>query len=1102
MTAESLPEFGIADELKASLGQGEVMLLNAWGSAAARLVAELRVVWTGPILVVVPDPEGAADFQGDLELFDTAALPFPAWDLLPSETGQPDVEIAADRVAVLRALAGAGADAAQGRSGNGNNTASLVTVVAPVIALMQPSVNPKALARGKLAIEPGMEISPEGLAARLVDAGLEHLPRVDGPGQFSRHGGIMDVFPLFADAPVRIEFFDDEIETLRFFDPITQASGKAVGSRVMLVDVTRDSFQAACMGPDRSSMLDFLPRTSLVVVVHPLQVRYMAELYASGFAAPEGRSAILEFESVAGEAAGVSRLMIPQTRGEDWPREWGAPRDVQEMDLAAGSLERLGSGPDIAIMELARMVQDRVRTIVFCHNQAEKKRVAEVLQEKAPQALAGLELRPGHLSRGFQVRSGDRAWALLTDHEIFGRFAMRRTRRKRYAGIPISDFTELEVGDYVVHVLHGIARYEGMRALEQNNTLQDYLVLRFAEEARIYVPLSHVDLVQRYVGSRDGRPTLSRLGGRGWARRKQAAAEAVRDIAADLLRLQAVRRAMPGIAFKEDDELQKEFDASFPYDETPDQVTAMDDIKADQVAASPMDRLLCGDVGFGKTELAIRAAFKVALAGKQVAVLVPTTILAEQHFRTFTQRMAEYPVIIGCLSRFRTAAEQRRIIEAVREGQMDIVIGTHRLLSKDVAFKDLGLVVIDEEQRFGVEHKERFKRMRASVDVLTMTATPIPRTLHMSLVGLRDISNLATPPAERQSVRTVVTRASDDLVRRAILREIARGGQCYFVHNRVHNIDQVAARLAGLVPEARVGVAHGQMREQELLDAMLRFLDQRTDVLVCTTIIESGVDIPTVNTLIVNDADHFGLSDLHQLRGRVGRYRHQAYAYFLLPPRRPLTPIAQKRLSALEEYSELGAGFRLAMRDLEIRGAGNVLGVEQSGHIHQVGFDLYCRLLERAVAEFNGNKLPEAHPVELDLGTRAFVPDDYISAQPQRVEFYRRLSACQSAGELAGFKKYTRERYGRMPESVLQCFADQDLRIRARNAGINFLGRIDDALAVAFVSERARDCVLRLRTMERRVTPLGKGRWRVGCDEGEDILAAAKAVVAGMEGGA
>jgi transcription-repair coupling factor (superfamily II helicase) len=1060
--------FPILSQLCALPADADTVIENARGAAAAKLLAELHQAHANPLLALVPDPEMLDDLAGDLELFGAGDYcKFPAWDILPHETDHPDLDTAASHIATLRAFS---------QSKN-------PLIIAPVTALLQPSLPPEALETGHLEVSTGLEISPEGLCARLRDAGLEHVEQVEAPGQFSRRGGIVDAFPLFADQPLRMEFFGDEIDTLRFFDPLTQRGSEAFTEPVMLIDVGREVFRKLYERRAKHSVLDFIPPETRLAFIHPARIETMSELYRSGF---DKSSPLLDWREVCEKMNRHRFVVFPEIRGEEWPENtWRALKNISLFDLRTQTVERLSGGRENSLAELQRLVDTGVETRVFCNNQAEQQRLSEILLESGGGVAKKVSLQLGHLSRGFMFELPDRLMALIGDHEIFGRYTLKRTKRKSYSGAPIADFTRLKIGDYVVHILNGIARYEGMTALESNGTKQDYLTLKFAEDAKLYVPLSHVDLVQRYVGAKDGRPVLTKLDSGSWHRRRRAAEKAVRDIAADLLRLQAVRKTLPGLPFAPDDELQREFDESFPYEETPDQLAAIADLKADQESPSPMDRLLCGDVGFGKTEVAIRAAFKVVNNGKQVAVLVPTTILAEQHHRTFSDRMADYPVTVACLSRFRTPMEQKRIVEAAREGRVDIVIGTHRLLSKDVSFRDLGLVVIDEEQRFGVEHKERLKELRASVDVLTMTATPIPRTLHMSLLGLRDISNLATAPVERQNIKTIVVRTSDELIRRGILRELSRNGQCFFLHNRVHNIDSIAGHLCSIVPEARFAIAHGQMPENELLQVMTKFLDHKIDVLVCTTIVESGVDIPNVNTLFVNNADHFGLSELHQLRGRVGRYKHQAYAYFLVPAQRPVSPVAQKRLNALEEYSELGAGFRLAMRDLEIRGAGNILGIEQSGHISLIGFELYCRLLEKTVAEFRGETLEESDPVELDLGTKAYIPSDYIESDTQRIDFYRRLSGCRDEPAIENLRGYTRDRYGEIRPELERCFQDQQLRVKAHAAGINFLGRIDSAAVVGFSPGQANDGVSRLRLLSRKVTPLGKGRWRLELSPGE-----------------
>ena len=606
---------------------------------------------------------------------------------------------------------------------------------------------------------------------------------------------------------------------------------------------------------------------------------------------------------------------------------------------------------------------------------------------------------------------------VLSGAELFGRARVRRLPR-RHAGKAIDSFLDLREGDLVVHLAHGIGRYRGLELLKKEGQVEEHLTIEFHGGAKVYVPATRIELVQKYVGGRKAKPRLATIGGKSWLRQKAAAERAVQDIAVEMLELHAEREAQPGIALAEDTEWQLEFDASFPYHETPDQLVAVEAIKTDLASARPMDRLLCGDVGYGKTELAMRAAFKAVDNGLQVAVLVPTTILAEQHYRTFRERMAEFPFAISKLSRFATAAEQREVIQGLKAGSVDIVIGTHRLASKDVKFQNLGLLVIDEEQRFGVELKDRLKGLRTSVNVLTLSATPIPRTLHMALTGLRGISNLETPPEDRQAVETRVTRWDQDLIRRAILRELSRDGQVYFVHNRVHDIEAVAEKLQFLVPEARIGIGHGQMHEHDLEQVMLDFVAHRFDVLLATTIIESGLDIPNANTMFIDDANHYGLAELHQLRGRVGRYRHRAYCYLLVDPAKSLTPDAARRLRAIEEFSQMGAGFGIAMRDLEIRGAGNLLGTQQSGHIATVGYELYCQLLETAVRRLRNLPPKLDADVVIELPGEAYLPRDYVPDLRSKIDLYRRLARAFSDADLEGIEQELVDRFGAPPPAV------------------------------------------------------------------------------------
>jgi transcription-repair coupling factor (superfamily II helicase) len=678
-------------------------------------------------------------------------------------------------------------------------------------------------------------------------------------------------------------------------------------------------------------------------------------------------------------------------------------------------------------------------------------RISDSKQQSAirnPQSA--IKFAIGHLEAGFRIVP--QRVVLVSAGELFQRQDLARTTRRRQARA-IDSFLELREGDLVVHVAHGIGRYRGLRLLEQDGRAEEHLELEYNGGTKIYVPSAKIELVQKYVGGKGARVTLANIGGKAWVKQKEAAQQAVTDLAAEMIELQAARDARPGIAFPTDTEWQREFDAAFPYQETPDQLTSIADIKHDMQLSRPMDRLLCGDVGFGKTEMAIRAAFKAVDAGYQVAVLVPTTVLAEQHRRTFTARMAEFPFQIDAISRFCTAKEQREIIERAASGSLDILIGTHRMASPDVQFQNLGLLIIDEEQRFGVEVKERLKALRSTVDVLTMTATPIPRTLHMSLLGVRAISNLETPPADRLAVETRVTRFSDELVRHAIMRELNRGGQCYFVHNRINDIHGLAARLQDLIPEARIDIGHGQMAEGELEDVMLKFVRGETDILLSTTIVESGLDIPNANTMFIDDADRYGLADLHQLRGRVGRYKHRAYCYLLIDEARHLSPEAARRLRAIEEFSQMGAGFALAMRDLELRGAGNILGTQQSGHIATVGYEMYCALLERAVRQLK--KLPprETVDVNIDLPGEAYLPRNYVPDMRSKIDLYRRLAQLTSESAVADFTGELADRFGPVPDVVEHLLELARLRIWAHRWGIHEV-RIEDRYAVLHYTSR------------------------------------------------
>ncbi|MBM4029067.1 MAG: transcription-repair coupling factor, partial [Planctomycetes bacterium] len=701
-------------------------------------------------------------------------------------------------------------------------------------------------------------------------------------------------------------------------------------------------------------------------------------------------------------------------------------KSIQQFERKATSL---WAGHKAALEELIQRTKEGRKVFLYCESPAEVQRVTEIVKEIAGEVPRHFQLPLGYVHQGFVVESLNTI--IVSHHELFGQYALRRRERPARATAPVDSLADLQPGEYVVHASYGIGKFLGTETLEEKGGKAEYLTIEYADNVKVQVAVQNIALVQKYIGTSPKRPTLSKVGSKRWQKQKEKVAQSVRDLAAELLEVQAQRQAIGGIAYDEDSNWQIEFEESFPYQETPDQINAVREIKADMQEPIAMDRLLCGDVGYGKTELAMRAAFKAVESGRQVAVLVPTTVLSVQHGRTFAERFADFPVTVEVLNRFRTGKQARDILERARAGHVDILIGTHRLLSGDVAFKDLGLLIIDEEQRFGVEHKERLKKMRVNVDILTMTATPIPRTLHMALLGLRDISSLATAPLDRRSIVTQVTAYNQDMIRKAIYRELNRQGQVFFLHNRVQSIEKKAWEIQQLAKDARIGIAHGQMSKRELEDAMIKFVLGRIDVLVCTTIIESGLDIPNANTIFINDADRFGLAELHQLRGRVGRYKHRAYAYMLLPNSRPISPIAAKRLKAIEEYSHLGAGFRIALRDLEIRGAGNILGPEQSGHIQMVGYQMYCEMLANAVHEMKHEKVEPLPTTTIDLGAPTYIPKNYIPIDRHRMDAYRKIAVARTPADLQQIEAELTDVYGPLPEEVKLLLDMGELRIAA-----------------------------------------------------------------------
>ena len=976
---------GLADSKTASFD-------GVWGSTCALLVSALGMGSFSTVVVIAADEKQCDDVQDDLETFrQSPPHRFAALESNSDATIMVDQEYG-DRLRILKRFA-------EGQAPK--------LVLTSIGALAQPVPSRDDIRQHTRRLTVGDRLDLEPFQRWLLENGFHQTSAVELPGEYSFRGGIIDLFAPDWEQPIRIELFDDEIESLRRFDIGTQRSDERI-----------DEIEITVLSPDFNQTSDFfsyLPEDSLLLVVDPQQV----ESAARRFVERSQHRAVHSYSHIQSE---WSRFAIATAS------RLAAGIDDNQYRFAVESVESFSGDNDEIRRELDRICGDS-EVFVVARVEGEIQRVQEILRETRIAGEGRLNLAVGCVHQGY--RWTDQGLTILGCDQLFHRGQLRRGATRRRLGKAIDSFMDLREGNLIVHLAHGIGRYRGLELIEKDGIKTEHLTIEFRGGTRIYVPATKIDLIQKYVGGTRGQPKLAKIGGKAWAKQKQAAESAVSDLAADMLEIQAARASRPGIAFNHDTQWQYEFEQSFPYEETPDQQLAIDAIKHDMQRAQPMDRLLCGDVGFGKTEVAMRAAFKAVENGYQVAVLVPTTILAEQHHRSFIERTAEFPLDIQKLSRFATPSEQRETLAGLKSGRVDIVVGTHRLVSKDVQFNNLGLVIIDEEQRFGVAVKEKLKTLRSSVDVLTMSATPIPRTLHMSLVGVRDISNLETPPEERLAVETRVTRFNNELIRQAILREINRGGQVYFVHNRVNDIHLLKQKLEFIVPEATIQVGHGQMPEQELEQVMTDFIAGRFDVLLATTIVESGLDIPNANTMIIDEADRYGLADLHQLRGRVGRYKHRAYCYLLIDPHKHINPTAAKRLQAIEQFSQMGAGFAISMRDLEIRGTGNLLGTEQSGHIATVGYELYCQMLENAVRVLKQAPARISIHVDIDLPGEAYLPDDYVADHRQKIDLYRRLTRVQSFDEIKQIRSEMRDRFGPLPQVTRRLLTLAELKLEA-----------------------------------------------------------------------
>ncbi|HEY0307986.1 MAG TPA: transcription-repair coupling factor [Acidobacteriaceae bacterium] len=1154
-----------------------------------------------PALVLVADNKAAetlhAAVQAACEL--TGALPaesvlrFPAHDVLPFENLSPHPEIQEMRAATLWKIA----------------TGAAQMVIAPVESACMRLFAADYYAGLALRLRRGEEYMPEMLMEHLLSVGYTRVDVVEMPGQVTVRGGIMDVYSPEMDRPVRIDFFGDEIESIRKYEPESQRSSTPLDEALLLpltetpvtekllaavhARLTKQGIVASEEGedPHAAEGFDELPdevsvfpgweffapvagaRTTLfdlmtakgkkprVFVEEPAMVKNQGERWWNKV---EQRH----------ERAGIGSLIRP---GDIYVTPWDVEETVRQ--LPGCDLDQLGTvdvfdadtnslsevefatrptqrfhGSIPALMEqLKTLMEQNARILLTAPHQGEVERLASLLQEyKLPYRMGSRAERSGSetiydessylagnvgtpvivktpMANGVQVLDIEKTTArqlvifgaqdLTDDVDVAARPVKRRSKTSAF----LSDFRDLAVGDYVVHVEHGIAQYMGLREIAQDGADIEFMILEFAEQARLYVPLTRLDLIQKYRSTDAGpAPELNKLGNAQWAKTKARVKKAMADMADELLKLYAQRKAAEGTAFSPDGAMQREFEEAFDFTETDDQLAAIADIKRDMESTQPMDRLLCGDVGYGKTEVAMRAAFKAVQDSRQVAVLTPTTVLAFQHYETFKKRFANFPVNIEMISRFRTAKEQKIILEKVAQGKVDILIGTHRVLSKDLKFQDLGLLIVDEEQRFGVRHKERLKQMRAAIDVLSMSATPIPRTLHMSLIGLRDMSVIETPPKDRMAIQTVVAKFDEKLVRTAIEVEMERGGQAYFVHNRVETIYDMAAMIREQVPSARVIVGHGQMGETELERVMLAFMNHEYDVLVATTIIENGLDIPQANTMLINRADRHGLSELYQLRGRVGRSNRRAYAYLLIPPEKELSEISRRRLAALKEFSDLGAGFKIAALDLELRGAGNMLGGQQSGHIEAIGFEMYTTMLEEAVRKMKGEASQERPATQLNLGISLRIDADYIAEENQRLRMYKRIAGAENGGVLADVRAELVDRYGPLPDAVVNLLAASELRLECERVGIAQLDRkrtqipmdpkrknqapqMREMLHLRFAQDSKADPAQLMQMVAKQAkngaqfTPQGVMKWPISAAKPDEIIAEAKALLESIE---
>lgn len=983
-------------------------------------------------LVVFSNEEKAKKAYEEYLLFGEETYLYPARDLLFYYADIKGKTLTNRRMEVLRAIAE-------------KKKEEPVTVITTMDAFLDGIISPDEIQKNRIHITGEDTVDLTKLEQDLTALGYERESQIEAPGQFAVRGGIIDAFPLAEEMPVRIELWGDEIDSIRMFDAKSQRSIENIS------EITIYPASENCFGNNGLvSFLKYFPENeTLLFYDEPHRLQETAETVEAEY------TESLKNRADAGmKEEGEEELRVFQTKDiiSEMNRYSGIGLTTLESKCglfkvrSVYTVQAKGVNPynnsfELLTRDLKRLKRNGYRVVLLSGSRTRAKRLAEDLRDYDLSSFYSedmqREVKPGEIMAAYGYASEGYEYPMLkfvviSESDIFGR-KKKKKKRKKYEGQRIQDFAELKPGDYVVHENHGIGVYKGIEKIEVEKIVKDYMKIVYAEGGVLYIPVAQMDLIQKYAGADAKKPRLNKLGTIQWGKTKSQVKKAVQIVAKDLVELYAVRQQSEGFVYGPDTVWQKEFEEMFPFEETDDQLQAIEDTKHDMESKKIMDRLICGDVGYGKTEIAIRAAFKAVQEGKQVVCLVPTTILAQQHYNTFVQRLKEFPVRIDLLCRFRSAAEQKKTIEDTKKGFVDILVGTHRVLSKDVVFKDLGLLIIDEEQRFGVTHKEKIKKLKENIDVLTLTATPIPRTLHMSLIGIRDMSVLEEAPNERMPIQTYVMEYNDEMVREAITRELARDGQVYYVYNRVNDIADVAGRIQSLVPDANVAFAHGQMKERELEDIMYDFINGDIDVLVSTTIIETGLDIPNANTMIIQDADRFGLSQLYQLRGRVGRSNRMAYAFLLYQRDKLLKEVAEKRLSAIREFTDLGSGIKIAMRDLEIRGAGNLLGEAQSGHMEAVGYDLYCKMLNEAVRQLKGGPEAETFTTLIDLNVDAYIPEYYIKNEYQKLDIYKRIAAIESEEELEDMTEELIDRFGDIPKKVQQLLVIASLKSLAHS---------------------------------------------------------------------